>query len=121
MTQISPTKIEGKSIRRGDDLLYGCPGCKTAHGFAIHDVPVAGVKAWGFNGNTDAPTLSPSVKIQMGIHEDRTTDFDFVCHHFVRDGRIEYCSDCTHALAGKTVDLPIVEWEEGRGTGFKEA
>lgn len=28
-----------------------------------------------------------------------------VCHSFVRDGRIEFLSDCTHALAGQTVEL----------------
>lgn len=30
------------------------------------------------------------------------------CHSFVRDGQIEFLSDCTHALAGKTVSLPAV-------------
>jgi hypothetical protein len=29
-----------------------------------------------------------------------------ICHSFVRDGRIEFLSDCTHRLAGQTVDLP---------------
>ena len=29
-----------------------------------------------------------------------------VCHSFVRNGRIEFLGDCTHGLAGKTVDLP---------------
>ncbi|MNJ76318.1 hypothetical protein D3C77_735750 [compost metagenome] len=32
-----------------------------------------------------------------------------VCHSFVTDGRSQYLTDCTHALAGQTVDLP--EWE----------
>ena len=31
-----------------------------------------------------------------------------VCHSFVTDGRIQFLADCTHALAGQTVDLP--EW-----------
>jgi hypothetical protein len=30
----------------------------------------------------------------------------FRCHSFVRAGRIEFLNDSTHALAGKTVDLP---------------
>lgn len=29
-----------------------------------------------------------------------------VCHSFVTDGRIQFLGDCTHALAGQTVDLP---------------
>jgi hypothetical protein len=34
-----------------------------------------------------------------------------VCHSFVTDGRIQFLGDCTHALAGQTVDLP--EWTGG--------
>lgn len=29
-----------------------------------------------------------------------------VCHSVVTDGKIAFCSDCTHEMAGKTVDLP---------------
>jgi len=35
------------------------------------------------------------------------------CHSFIRDGQIEFCSDSTHELAGKTVRL--LEWTEGDG------
>lgn len=28
-----------------------------------------------------------------------------VCHSFVRNGKIEYLNDCTHELAGQTVEL----------------
>jgi hypothetical protein len=28
------------------------------------------------------------------------------CHSFVRAGMIEFLSDCTHELAGKTVPIP---------------
>jgi hypothetical protein len=31
-----------------------------------------------------------------------------VCHSFVTDGRIQFLNDCTHPLAGQTVDIP--EW-----------
>ena len=29
----------------------------------------------------------------------------YVCHSFVREGKIEFLGDCTHALKGQTVDL----------------
>lgn len=32
-----------------------------------------------------------------------------VCHSFVRDGRIQFLSDCTHKLANQTVDLPDID------------
>jgi hypothetical protein len=31
------------------------------------------------------------------------------CHSFVTDGRIQFLSDSTHALAGQTVDLPEIQ------------
>lgn len=33
----------------------------------------------------------------------------YVCHSFVRNGRIEYLGDCTHHLKGQTVDLPDMD------------
>ena len=35
-----------------------------------------------------------------------------VCHSFIRDGRIQFLGDCTHHLAGQTVDLPDFTEEE---------
>lgn len=35
---------------------------------------------------------------------------DEVCHSFVRNGVIEFLSDCTHALKGQHVPLP--DWPE---------
>jgi hypothetical protein len=42
--------------------------------------------------------------IEMTEHwyDNRPLD---VCHSFVTDGKIQYLSDCTHAMAGQTVDL----------------
>lgn len=63
------------------------------------------------------PTFSPSILV-TGVHrltqEERetlqqggkVTPRPLVCHSFVRDGRIEFLSDCSHALVGQTVDLP---------------
>lgn len=44
---------------------------------------------WTFAGNMDAPTFSRSINL-VGQ-----------CHHFIRAGMIEYCSDSRYALAGK--------------------
>ena len=30
------------------------------------------------------------------------------CHSFVRDGGIQFLTDCEHGLAGQTVDLPAM-------------
>lgn len=69
----------------------------------------------------ERPTFTPSVLVtgvqQMteeehaaylrgeGLPEARP----FTCHSFVTDGRIQFLSDCSHALAGQTVPLPDID------------
>ena len=38
--------------------------------------------------------------------EDQTKQ---VCHSFIKDGNIQYLNDCTHKLAGQTIEIP--DWE----------
>jgi hypothetical protein len=88
-----------------------CPGCDDVHCCRI--VSGGGHPCWGFNGDLEKPTFTPSVKVTYPANPDADDDFaewrtERICHSYVRSGRIEYLSDCTHALAGKTVDLPEV-------------
>lgn len=82
-------------VRHKDDHVgFHCPGCDDYHQIRT------GENGWTWDGSLDAPTFSPSLLVTY--HDDRR------CHSFVRAGRIEFLSDCTHDLAGQTVDLP--EW-----------
>lgn len=83
---------------------FHCPGCDD-----VHAIPTVGPgrPCWQFNGSLDAPTFSPSILRFEGKCEDGTIVIPR-CHSFVRDGRIQFLSDCGHALAGQTVDLPEV-------------
>lgn len=99
-----------RPVTHADGSPYGvcfhCPGC----GYE-HDIPTTGPKAWGFNGSMEAPTLTPSILIRYKASDQddpAAVAMQSVCHSFVRDGRIEFLSDCTHELAGKTVDLPEI-------------
>ncbi|MGE5512372.1 MAG: DUF6527 family protein [Bacteroidota bacterium] len=96
---------------------HWCPGCKQMH--VIATAPSRpGAPVWSFDGNVDRPTFAPSILIRSGHFVPgwqgkecwcTESDPDFrcgICHYFIRDGRIEYCSDSTHKLAGRTVDLP---------------
>lgn len=98
-------------------LMFWCPGCECAHGIWTKDErnPVTNA-AWDFNGDRVRPTISPSilVRCKRDITDDEhsrimageTIDIpDRICHSFVRDGQIQFLSDCTHSLAGKTVPL----------------
>lgn len=81
---------------------------------------------WKFNGDYDRPTFTPSILISSGHytphfkpgdscwctyiaeHPDEKESLHFRCgrcHSFVTDGQIHFLSDCTHALADKTVPL----------------
>lgn len=77
-------------VNRATDgiLMVWCPGCDCAHGMNTR---------WSFDGNMERPTFSPSVLARTGGK---------VCHSFIRDGRIQFLADSTHALAGQTVELP---------------
>ena len=49
-----------------------------------------------------------AAKIELGLIVQ--TEVAKACHSFITDGRIQYLGDCTHPLAGQTLDLP--NWEE---------
>lgn len=100
-------------------IRFNCPGCAAgkpgdfpgAVVLPVYWTPkgyerapmLKDTKCWGFNGDLERPTFTPSILSSASYGEERTP---FQCHSFVRDGRIEFLSDCTHALAGQTVDLP---------------
>ena len=88
----------------GAGIWYQCPGCE-GHLHGWHNIPVG---RWTWDGDVEKPTITPSVKTFARYGEEAA---DRVCHHFVRNGKIEYCGDCTHALAGKTVEMQDIEGE----------
>jgi hypothetical protein len=68
---------------------------------------------WSFNRNGDTPTFSPSIMVTWDFYPggvEAGQAVKKVCHSFIREGRIEYLGDCTHELAGQTVDMP--DWED---------
>lgn len=87
-----------------DSLWFECPGCKMMHRVMVGQGPGP---RWGWNGNVEAPTFSPSI---LAEYPWGNPPVNQVCHSFVTDGRIQFLGDCTHALAGQTVDLP--DWED---------
>lgn len=83
-------------------LTFWCPGCNSGH-----TVTYGGGETWQWDGNTERPTLSPSV-LANGTRGNSTEEWNRAhprCHTFVRDGRIEYLNDCEHDLAGQTIDM----------------
>ena len=85
-------------------LLFWCPGCDGAHGVSVGTGPGP---RWGYNGQPDRLTFTPSILVTYNGPDAGIGDgIPAICHSFVTDGRIQFLTDSTHALAGKTVDLP---------------
>jgi len=102
----------------GRRVTFRCPGCDDVHWVTV-DAP----DGWSWNGDLERPTFSPSVLMSGNYADPPVTSANYeqwkrepweqtmvrrVCHSFVTDGRIQFLGDCTHDLAGQTVDLP--EW-----------
>lgn len=109
---------------RPNVYMHWCPACKCQHFFYTNGGN-EGKPSWGFNGNLESPSFSPS----MHIHYDeptmddseldrlmklRETDKSIVvpsvrittCHYYLTAGKLIYMTDCPHELRGHTVDLP---------------
>lgn len=84
----------GSSADGGVNYVFHCPGCGCGHPFSV--------PRWSWNGSFDKPTFSPSLLCNRHDPASR-------CHSIVTDGWIQFCSDCHHALAGQTVEIP--DWE----------
>lgn len=70
---------------------YFCPGCGHEHAFSpfIHT----------YNDDGEKPTISPSL-LHSNPQNHQT------CHSFIKEGKIEFLSDCWHSLKGQIVELP---------------
>lgn len=61
----------------------------------------AGTHYWSWNGDTEKPTLRPSIKT-TGTDDSGNP---YVCHTWVNDGMAQFLSDSTHELSGQTHEL----------------
>lgn len=67
--------------------IFTCPGCGRPHIMLVESEPTI-----------PAPYVLYSTWVSEGKKH--------VCHGRVEDGAIHFQQDCTHALAGKKVELP---------------
>lgn len=65
---------------------------------------------WEFNKDFEKPTFYPSMLMTYPKENPETGHVRD--HFFVRNGKIQYLSDCHHEMAGKTVDMVDCDWHE---------
>jgi hypothetical protein len=104
----------------GAAVSFRCPGCGDVHRLPVSDGP----GNWQWNGDVNRPTVTPSVLTRSGHYSSTWKQGDacwcnkdylftcYRCHLFVRDGRLEFLADSTHALAGQTVDMQEIAADE---------
>lgn len=101
-------------VADGSMVMFWCPGCLNFHGVWLrgHGDKNPHGASWDWNGDLVRPTFSPSILVRVGPFSPNAKPHGMdpntrmiVCHSFVREGRIEFLTDCTHAMAGQTVDL----------------
>jgi len=75
-----------------DRINFYCPGCEEVHSFN---------STWTVTNKDACPTVRPSIL----VNKDRQNPGENICHSFITEGRIQFLTDCTHKLAGQTVDM----------------
>lgn len=93
-----PVISDGKTV----GYLFECPGCECSHIYATMPDYFKSGMHWQFNGNIEAPSFTPSLLNRWGFVQGKATK---ICHLHVTDGKIVFCDDCTHSLAGQTVPM----------------
>ena len=84
-------KVVAKESGQLEGYMIWCEACEQCHVFDAR---------WTYNGDIDKPTFTPSLLVTHPNGELR-------CHSFVTDGKIKYLPDCSHAMAGQTVELQL--------------
>lgn len=89
-------------------LSFHCPGCAYGHAVGVNGRMIMNSEgkpvSWSWNGDWIKPTFSPSLL----INKNKEGQYP-LCHTFITEGKIQFLADCTHDLAGKTIDMEIAE------------
>lgn len=105
--------MKAKPVRLLSGMYVLCPVEEATHVILNFPGPVGtlslpvirsgkreGTHCWSWNGDTEAPTLKPSVL---------TRGHTYTCHSWINNGQVQFLSDSSHELAGQTVPLLDVE------------
>ena len=102
--------MEDNGVKTAMLYMPGLP-CPVQINVVCHREDKGSGTCWIWNGDVFNPTFSPSILTQLLWGEKRKKIRN---HVFVRNGKIQYLSDCSHKYAGKAmVELPkLCDWPE---------
>lgn len=91
----------------GEMYWFWCPGCNSHHTYRTKLAKGEAGPTWGFNGNMEKPSFTPSLRVFYPAHMEHGVKVPekTLCHLYLTDGVIRYEGDCIHNLAGKQVPL----------------
>jgi len=77
--------------------------------------------SWQFDGNVESPTFTPSFKHEglkrifvngnwtgEWVRDGAGNTVPYICHYVITAGELQFMSDCTHAMAGNKIPLPLL-------------
>lgn len=84
----------------------------------MHVVPIRTEPhpCWKFDGNADAPTITPSLIKFIPERTDKDGRVHprwTLCHCIVTNGEITFCDDSPHEFSGKTVPMQPIPADYG--------
>lgn len=85
--------------------VWHCPGCEELHQIKVPH--------WTFNEDLDKPDFEPSYLVFELVVDGRRLHHR--CHSYIKNGQMRFLGDCTHKLAGQTVEIPDVSYWIGGG------
>lgn len=108
-TALIKTKLRAYTKLSGV-FYFWCPGCSEHHSVHTDKVDLNGAMHL-VTGTPDAPTVSSMISrtIEPFNKSKHANNREYICNSFIIDGKIRFLENCTHPLAGKTVDLPYVD------------
>ena len=95
--KLSPIKENGVIAA----YMFECPGCGGGHIVHVRPYKNEVGASWDFSHNMEFPTFTPSLLTKLNRSDEPVR----ICHLFITNGQIRFLADCTHNLAGQTVDM----------------
>lgn len=99
---MSKLKESTNHIGQSGYYSFKCPACGIEHSIDINHRVLH--MHWSFNESMNYPTFLPSILVEWDREKVHHR-----CHSFIKEGKIEFLSDCTHNMKGQTVELPEID------------